>query len=277
MKRLAPWTWLVVLGTALALSWWSLDVLALHFGVPKLLAAMVSATFDGAALVAADLAMRRAVVADSAASVKLLMVVTVGLSAWLNYEHGMLLGYPLVARVLFAAPSVISGWLFELQLRHLHRARVHELGRSAQPLPKLGTVVWAFHPFAALKRVSQIAGSRLRSVPITVMDWTGAPASVYELPGVPAEAADRPVILAAPVEQVAVCTQEDEEPTRQKAGRAPVPDELYLGRLRELVAENGGVAPSIREVARQLSIGQERARRLVGMIASGKAVQADTE
>lgn len=271
MKRLAPWAWLVVLGTALALSWWSLDALALHFGVPKLLAAMVSATFDGAALVAADLAMRRAVVADSAASVKLLMIVTVGLSAWLNYEHGATLGDPLVARVLFAAPSVISGWLFELQLRHLHRARVHELGRSARPLPKFGAVVWAFHPFAALKRVSQIAGSRLRSVPISVMDWTGAPASVHELPGVSAEIADRPVLLAAPVEPVADCSQEDEASTQQKSGRAPVPDDLYLGRLQELVAENGGVVPSIREVARKLSIGQDRARRLVGMVGAERS------
>jgi hypothetical protein len=82
MRRLAPWAWLIVLGTALALSWWSLDALGLHFGMPEMLAATVSATFDDAALVAAGLAMRRAAVADSAASVKLLMVVAVGLSAW---------------------------------------------------------------------------------------------------------------------------------------------------------------------------------------------------
>jgi hypothetical protein len=50
-------------------------------------------------------------------SLKLLMLVAVGLSARLNYEHEALLGYPLVGRVLFVAPSVLSGWLFELQLR----------------------------------------------------------------------------------------------------------------------------------------------------------------
>src|SRR5258707_1371509 len=116
MKRLASSAWVAVLGTALALSWWSLDALARHYGMPGVLAALVSATFDGAALVAADLALRRAVVADSAAAVKSLMVATVGLSAWLNYEHGLLLGYPVAVRVLFAAPPVIAGWLFELQL-----------------------------------------------------------------------------------------------------------------------------------------------------------------
>jgi hypothetical protein len=144
-------------------------------------------------------------------------------------------------------------------------------------LPKFGTVVWAFHPFAALKRVSQIAGSRLRSVPITVMDWTGVPASVRVLPGVP-DVADRSVLLAAPVEAEDDhagsdasdhdCTEEGAEEVRdqRKAGRTPVPDELYRGRLRELIAENEGVIPSIREVARQLSIGQDRARRLVSAL-----------
>jgi hypothetical protein len=144
MKRFAPWAWLVVLGTTLALSRWSLDVLALHFGVPKRLAALVSATFDGSALVAADLALRRAVKADPALAVRLLMLTAVGLSAWLNYEHGVLLGYGMVGRVLFAAPSVLSGWLFELQLRSLRRDRLHATGRVAKPVPQFGMVVWLF-------------------------------------------------------------------------------------------------------------------------------------
>ena len=86
MKLLARWAWVAVLGTALALSWWSLDAFARRYGMPPALAAMVSATFDGAALVAADLAMRRAAVADSALAVKVLMLGAVGLSAWLNYR-----------------------------------------------------------------------------------------------------------------------------------------------------------------------------------------------
>ena len=69
MKLLARWAWVVVLGTALALSWWSLDSLARRYGMPGTLAAMVDATFDGTALVAADLAIRQAKAADSAASV----------------------------------------------------------------------------------------------------------------------------------------------------------------------------------------------------------------
>jgi hypothetical protein len=66
------------------------------------------------------------------------------LSAWLNYEHGALLGYPLVGWVLIAAPSVLSGWLFELQVRGPRRTRLYETGRTAKPLPQFGLVVWMF-------------------------------------------------------------------------------------------------------------------------------------
>jgi hypothetical protein len=104
MKLVAQWAWIVVLGTALALSWWSLDALARHYGMPALLAGMVSTTFDGAAMVAAELAMRLARAAESTAMVKLLMLSAVGTSVWLNYEHGALLNYPTPVRVLFAAP-----------------------------------------------------------------------------------------------------------------------------------------------------------------------------
>jgi Protein of unknown function (DUF2637) len=183
MKQLARWAWVAVLGTALALSWWSLDALARHYGMPSALATMVSATFDCAALVAADLAMRRASVADSAAAVKALMLATVSLSAWLNYEHGLLLHYPVAVRVLFASPAVIGGSLFELQLPSQHRTRLHELGRVADPLPRFGLLVWAFHPIAALRRLSQISASRLRSVPLHVIDWTVTGSGQARSPG----------------------------------------------------------------------------------------------
>jgi hypothetical protein len=265
VKRLAAYAWLVVLGTALAVSWWSLDALGLRFGMPKLLAGMVSATFDGAALVAAELALRRAAAADSAAAVKLLMVCAVGLAGWLNYEHGLLLGYPIPARVLFAAPSVISGWLFELQLRTLRSARVRELGKAAPPLPRFGFAVWLFHPVAALRHVSRIAHSRLRSVPVTVMDWDGGLTPLLEL-GEGADVPEHPVILAAPVDADDECADEEATKARQKAGRSPVPDELYLAALRKLVEGNDDEILSAREIGRRLSIGQDRARRLLAAL-----------
>ena len=185
MSRLAPYAWVAVLGTALALSWWSLDSLGRHYGMPSILAGMVSATFDGGALVAADLALRRAAKGHPTAAVKLLMIGTVGLSAWLNYQHGQLLGYPVAIRVLFAAPPVIAGWLFELQLGGVHQDRLEERRGTASSIPRLGLLVWLFHPWAALRRTSQIAGSRLRSIPISVADWKAADGVTAEAMAVP--------------------------------------------------------------------------------------------
>jgi hypothetical protein len=161
---------------------------------------------------------------------------------------------------------VLSGWLFELQLRSLRRARLHETGRTAKPLPQFGLVVWAFHPIAAVQHLSRIAGSRLHSVPVTVMDWQGAPAAVQEVAGVLPDVADCPVILAAPVSEPDALSAGGELRTPKRAGRTAVPDELYMVKLRELVAEVGGEMPSAREVARRLGIGQDRARRLLGAL-----------
>ena len=269
MKLLARWAWVAVLGTALALSWWSLDALARHYGMPPALAAMVSATFDGAALVAADLAMRRAAVADSAVAVKVLMLGAVGLSAWLNFEHGMLLHYPVAIRVLFASPSIIGGSLFELQLRSLHRIRLHELGRVAAPLPRFGLMVWAFHPFAALRRLSQISASRLRSVPLHVIDWTEAGTAASALPEeVPDDAPDSVLVVASDGQPIEAGPGTEAVDSPKRAGRKPVPDEQYADQLREHVAAAGGAIPSAREVARLLSVGQDRARRLVAMLSA---------
>jgi hypothetical protein len=184
---------------------------------------------------------------------KPLMLVAVGLSARLNYEHGALLGYPLVGRVLFVAPSVLSGWLFELQLRSLRRERLYATGRIAKPVPQFGLIVWAFHPWPALRHLSRITAARLQSIPESVMDWEGAPAKVHELVAVPGEVVADPALLAAPVDLVDSEAEEDEavdEQTPQdaqeaarmpaKAGRSRVLDELYLGKLRELVDEAGG-------------------------------------
>lgn len=287
MKVIARWAWVLVLGTALALSWWSLDALARHYGVPSSLAAIVSVTFDGAALVAADLAIRRAQAADSAGAVKLLMVLAVGLSAWLNYEHGALLHYPLPIRVLFASPSVIGGWLFELQLRSWHRVRLRELGRLAEPLPRFGALVWLFHPTDALRKVSQIAGSRLQSIPVSVLDWDGAPPRV-RVAAVAVPRLDRTSTTdgsgAIASEHASLRLAQPDDGTRgptdtvalpgggpgarpkldeRRSGRTPLPDAPYVAKLREHVATAGGVIPSARETAKLLSIGQDRARRLV--------------
>lgn len=147
------------------------------------------------------------------------------------------------------------------------RPRGRVRAQMAPSLPRFGFLVWIFHPFGALQRVSRIAGSRLRSIPVTVMDWAGTVTPVQELGDVTPETSGLRAILAAPVAPTDAPTSADERPARRRAGRAAVPDELYLGRLRELVAGNGGAVPSIREVALKLSVEQDRARRLLATLA----------
>ncbi len=92
---------------------------------------------------------------------------------------------PRVSRYVGAPPAdsaaVIGGSLFELQLRSWHRVRLRELGRTAEPLPRFGVLVWAMHPLGAHRKVNRIAGSRLDSIPVTVIDWHGAPATVRRI------------------------------------------------------------------------------------------------
>jgi hypothetical protein len=47
-----------------------------------------------------------------------------------------------------------------------------------------------------------------------------------------------------------------------------VPEELYLVKLQELVDEAVGVVPWAREIARELSVGQDRARQLIALLNS---------
>ena len=165
---------------------------------------------------------------------------------------------------------MIGGSLFELQLRSQYRTRLHELGRVAEPLPRFGFMVWAFHPFAALRRVSQISASRLCSVPLNVMDWMGAPSPVHQLPGAPAAAPGSAVVLVSNALPTDALPDGNRGRTVRRAGRKPVPDEFYAAQLREHVAAAGGVIPPAREVARLLSVGQDRARRLVAMLSAEK-------
>src|SRR6202040_2015263 len=57
----------------------------------------------------------------------------------------------------------------------------------------------------------------------------------------------------------------------QRAGRKPVSDQVYAEKLRALIAEAGGVIPSAREAARQLGVGQDRARRLIALVSADQA------
>lgn len=168
-------SWLLVIGCALALSWWSLYTLAHgRYGLPTLLAAVVSAVFDGGALLTGELSLGAAQQGDSALGARAAMLAEVGASAWLNWQHAVLSGYGAPGRVLYAAPPLVAGFLAELWTRAERRAALRRAGRIAPALPPFGTAAAVLHPFMVVRKVYMITGSRIRSVPATVMDWTPA-------------------------------------------------------------------------------------------------------
>lgn len=151
IKRILDWrgsvSFGIVLIVALALSWWSLYSLAVTFyGVPQILAIGVSAAFDGAALFVADLASKYARTEDSGLATKLATYLFVGASVYLNVEHAMLLSYGIPGMVLFGAPPVIAGILFELYLRFIHRSEMRAMGLVPKRMPVFGKISWLIFP-----------------------------------------------------------------------------------------------------------------------------------
>jgi hypothetical protein len=161
----------IVLIVALALSWWSLFSLAVTFyGVPQILAIGVSAAFDGAALFVADLASKYARTEDSGLATKLATYLFVGASVYLNVEHAMLLSYGIPGMVLFGAPPVIAGILFELYLRFIHRSEMRNMGLVPKRMPVFGKVSWVIFPRKTFAGFKNVVFFRLNEV---VTDVTG--------------------------------------------------------------------------------------------------------
>jgi hypothetical protein len=153
MKRAA---WVLVAGFALGLSWWSLAYVARSWGVPWALSWVVSAVFDGVALICAELALSAARLGDSTFAPASCLVVFAGLSAWFNSWHAELTGLPVPARVFYATPPLAAVVVTELQLRHDRRAALRAAGRVADPLPAFGGSTWLHKPlstYAGLRRV----------------------------------------------------------------------------------------------------------------------------
>lgn len=175
VKRLLDWrgaaSFGVVLVVALALSWWSLYSLAVTFyDVPQILAIGVSAAFDGAALFVADLASKYARTEDSGLATKLATYLFVGASVYLNVEHAILLNYGIPGMVLFGAPPVIAGILFELYLRFIHRTEMRANGLVPKRMPVFGKLSWMMFPGKTLKGFRSVIFFRLNE---TVTKATG--------------------------------------------------------------------------------------------------------
>lgn len=164
-------SWPIIIGAALAISWWSLYVLASEqYGMPKYLAAVVSTVYDGGALVLADLSQRYARTTDSGMAPRALMLALIAASAWLNWSHAKMLHYSPPGQLMFASPPAVAGALFEIEQRFMHRDALRKNGRVAPALPAFGRWSWTLHPVKTIHRVYAITAHRVDSVPVDIMD-----------------------------------------------------------------------------------------------------------
>lgn len=161
---LSRFGWLAVAGAALAISTWSLFWVGRHFGLPVPIACLVSASFDGAALVSADLALRYARThGDSGFLPRFFVFVFAGSSAYLNSTHAGLAGFPNPARVLFAVPPIVAVVVFELHDRWERRRFRRAAGRVPAALPAFGMWAWCLFPRQTLHNVKAVVEFRMNN------------------------------------------------------------------------------------------------------------------
>lgn len=165
-KSISQWSGFgVVLITSLSISWWSMFTMAMNeFGMPAILAGAVSVAFDGAAIFVAILASEYSKSGDSGMIPRIVTVLFVLLSAYLNWAHAALLVLPLVGKIFLAAPSVVSGILFELYLRFIHRTEMRANGLVPKRMPVFGKISWLIFPGKTFGGFKDVVFFRLNEV-----------------------------------------------------------------------------------------------------------------
>jgi hypothetical protein len=162
LEILSRFGWLIVAGAALALSAYSLYWVGRRYGVPPILAGMISVIFDGAAVISCDLALRYARSHDSGFAPRLAVFTFAGVSAFLNAQHAILAGLPKPAVILFSSPPIVAVVMLELHTRYTKRAALKRAGRVPAALPIIGRVTWALFPIKSYRTLRKIVGARLR-------------------------------------------------------------------------------------------------------------------
>jgi hypothetical protein len=84
----------------------------------------------------------------------------------------MLLSYGVPGMVLFGAPPVIAGILFELYLRFIHRSEMRAMGLVPKRMPVFGKISWLIFPGKTFGGFKDVVFFRLNEV---VTGVTGEP------------------------------------------------------------------------------------------------------
>lgn len=149
--------WAISAGVALALSAYSLFYVGRAWGMPPILAGMVSVVLDGAAIVSAEMALKANAKNGRGGIDQALTFVFAGLSAWLNSYHARLVHAGGAAWALYALPPIVAVVLFERHIRGTRRAT----GKRVQ-LPVIQGWAWVLSPVQSFR---VFRGMVLASIP----------------------------------------------------------------------------------------------------------------
>ena len=168
--------WLLVILAGVVISSWSLYSLARNGRLPVGIAALTGLTYDGLAFVSSAQAMAWGRIPNAyGIGSRLAMLFAAGLSAYLNYQHGELMGVSMPVSLMLASAPLAGLWALENHVRFLARGTSKRL-----PLPKPEMIVWLLFPIRAWKllraavetRLDDYKAVRLTSASTeTVRDW----------------------------------------------------------------------------------------------------------
>lgn len=162
-ERVMKGVFFFILTVAMLLSAWSLTTLGISYGMPMAFAVLISAAIDGAGIMAGYRASTYARSPYSGLGPKVITFGLVGVSAWLNANHAMMLGYGIPGAILFAAPAVIVGVLLDMELKWTGKEELVRNGHVLERLPIFGRLAWALFPGNTFKGLKTVVKSRLDS------------------------------------------------------------------------------------------------------------------
>jgi hypothetical protein len=153
--------WLCVLSAALAMSDYSLFIVARHFGTPIIFAVLGGVIFDGAAIVFATISFNSVKSGYPGSGAKLGTILCALLSAYINSYHQTLLNQPVIAKLFWSAPPIIAVSVFEAHIRYVKRRTLVNQGRIAPDLPTFGKWAWILFPVKTLRIARNVVQFRL--------------------------------------------------------------------------------------------------------------------
>jgi hypothetical protein len=162
-ERVMKGVFFFILTVAMLLSAWSLTTLGISYGMPVGFAVLISAAIDGAGVMAGYRASTYARSPYSGLGPKVITYGLVGISAYLNANHALMLGYGTVGAILFAAPAVIVGVLLDMELKWTGKEELVRNGHVLERLPIFGRLAWVLFPGATFKGLKTVVRSRLDS------------------------------------------------------------------------------------------------------------------